>query len=243
MKERIDDQVDQAPAQPSQRPRTEIRRAERRAWERGVDVPILLAHARGEEVDQAPRSLKAPLIRPVSTPPRPRNVNPDEALRPVRRVSEAEQEKPTIRIPSRTFPWQFEAVEAPYEVLRIGRAAITVVDMTSMGPLAGFSAKLTGDLPERADTLTRVSLEREFEEGLLFGGKILRPKHGGEGPIFSLATDGPNEARKVGVWRTRISQRRAIIVARSLYPDIEAVNRRLGFAGYVEPPPGSYGRK
>ncbi len=243
-----DRQIDRAVSADSSRqlPNTDKRRADDRAWKRGIDVPVFLAHGRGEAVDQAPRSLKAPAIRVVSTPPRPRSVNSDVALAPVRRALRLEQEKATVRIPARTFPWQLEAVEAPLELLQIRGATIRVVDMSSIGPLSGYAAKLVGshDLSERADTLTRVSLEREFDEGLLFGGKILRSgKLGGESPIFALATDGPNEARKVGVWRTRISgDRRTIVVARGLYGDIEAVNRRLGFAGYKEPAPGSFGK-
>lgn len=243
-----DSQIDRAVSAEASRQlsKTDQRRVESRAWGRGIDVPVFLAHGRGEAVGQAPRSLKAPTVRFVSTPVIPRSANPDIALKPVRRALKLEEEKPKIRIPARTFPWQLEAVEAPLEYLQIRGATIRVVDMSSIGPLSGYAAKLVGshDLSERADTLTRVSLEREFDEGLLFGGKILRSgKLGGESPIFALATDGPNEARKVGVWRTRISgDRRTIVVARGLYGDIEAVNRRLGFAGYKEPAPGSFGK-
>lgn len=236
---RVDGSLGVAP-----RPRSVERRRARREWERGINLPVFLAHGRGEIVEEPQRSIKAPAISPQSTPPRPRaTISPEQALRPVRRVvSRQEAQRPTMRVPSRTLPWQMTDIQAPYEVLNINGARITVVDMSTLGPLAGFSNRLNG-LSPKTDNLIRTSLEKEVDKGLLFGARILRLRAGaaGESPILAMDNDGPNETRKVGVWRTKISrQRRTYIVVRSTYGEIGDVNRKLGYAGYTEPPPGSF---
>ena len=136
-------------------------------------------------------------------------------------------------VPGRTFSWIPQDYDAPVERIEIGGEIITLIDVSSVGPFSPYRKKLNGNTP-KTDRLVRSSLEKEIQySGSVPAAQVFTSTIDGKGPLFGITDEGGNESRKVGIFRTGLSEDRiTYIVARSVYSDVRSIAQKLEFAAY-----------